>query len=67
MSFARAGASKASSLLSATRPAASSLRSAPLSRQNGAARTLSASANRQGKVLLVLYDVSSTLFPSSSG
>jgi len=54
----------------ASRAAAQSLRASPLTsgaaplnnafRQAGGVRTLTASASRQGKVLLVLYDVSTS-------
>jgi formate dehydrogenase len=38
-------------------------RGAPLLRQNGGIRRLTATATQQGKVLLVLYDVSEILIP----
>lgn len=66
MVFARSSVSRfarpaSSSLLASSRPSFAP-RGATLLKQSGAVRTLTASANRQGKVLLVLYDVSSVLF-----
>lgn len=64
-SFSRQLRRPATSLLStkgAFAPAASSpFRAAPLANSIAGARTLTASANLQGKILMVLYDVSTRI------
>ena len=56
-SVSRLARPAASSLLSA-RTAAPRFNASSILKQAGGARTLTATANRQGKVLMVLYDVS---------